>query len=126
MSKEEEPNRKDTMINLSSDYCQFQAKSKGGLKRHITVQHNKPSLKLTCDKCDYTSEIKWDLRKHLMSKHETFLHSSRYCDYTTEETSTRSSTVALLHRFHKSSDFNLIGVGGGVGGLKVFTVCPRI
>ena len=67
-------NTKDFSLNLKCSFCEYQARSIGGLKTHITRKHTKYDESISsfkCENCDEVFENSKDLKDHL------FQHSYR-------------------------------------------------
>ena len=54
--------------NCASNQCEYKAKYKGDLKKHLESQHQ--GVCYLCNKCDYRAKYKGDLKKHVESQHE--------------------------------------------------------
>ncbi|XP_044260597.1 zinc finger protein 142-like [Tribolium madens] len=52
--------------------CDYKAKVKGYLARHIKIIHENNDKKMfSCDLCDYKSTTKWNVKRHKVSMHST-------------------------------------------------------
>ena len=56
-------------IKYPCSYCDFQATTKGNLKRHTQSVHE--GIKYPCPHCDYQATTKENLKKHIRSQHKS-------------------------------------------------------
>ena len=66
-------------VKYACDQCDYQAKYKISLTRHIQVKHE--GVKYACDQCDYQATRQSHLTVHIQSKHEGVKHACDQCDY---------------------------------------------
>ena len=77
------------------DLCEYQATTKGALKKHMVIVHS--GVKLHCDQCNYQTAQQRVLDTHIKFVHEGIGFS---CDYCGHKTSTESNLKQHITRKH--------------------------
>ena len=77
------------------DKCDYEAKDKSCLKKHIKSQHE--SSRYLCEQCDYEATTNSSLRQHIKSKHEDIKYPCDQCDYQAPRRYTLQTHIAAKH-----------------------------
>ena len=80
---------------LYCDECEYSAKNKISLDKHILRKHSGDFLKVKkwpkmhrCSQCDYSTRMKYNLKKHIMKHTGEKPHQCSYCKYACAQAAT--------------------------------------
>ena len=96
------PDIKKERKQFACSKCEYKAKLKGNLTKHIHYKHNNgtESLRFECDQCDYVAKLRSHLKHHQKYKHEGVRYNCLNCQYRATTTGSLRRHTKLIHENH--------------------------
>jgi len=100
------PEIKEEKRKYSCSKCEYKAKLKGNLTKHMQYKHGEgtETLGFHCDQCDYIAKIKSHLKHHQKYKHEGVRYNCISCHYRATTTGSLKRHIKLIHETQRTQE----------------------
>jgi len=98
------PRIKNEKRKYACGKCEYKAKLKGNLTKHIQYKHEEGNEGFHCDQCDYIAKIKSHLKHHQKYKHEGVRYNCISCHYRATTTGSLKRHIKLIHETQRTQE----------------------